>query len=171
MSLGGAQEAAAVAAATRCGATLLSHDDTTVGQVDTSHKYSVKLAEFPTTMAAADACHTHGIATIMGSANVLRGGSHSASVAALDLAKSDHLDILSSDYVLANLLTAAVQLGNAWNDLPCGIATISANPAKTVGLHDRGALKPELRSNIIRFDIQDGIPVLKGTGHCGDQVA
>jgi alpha-D-ribose 1-methylphosphonate 5-triphosphate diphosphatase len=42
----------------------------------------VTVAEFPTTVEAAEACHAHGIATIMGAPNLIRGGSHSGNVAA-----------------------------------------------------------------------------------------
>ena len=87
-------EAATAAAATRYGATLASHDDTTAEQVRTSHGYGITLAEFPTTVEAAHACHAHGIATIMGAPNLIRGGSHSGNVAAQELAHLDRLDIL-----------------------------------------------------------------------------
>ncbi len=66
-------EAATAAAAARYGATLASHDDTTTDQVAASHGHGVTLAEFPTTLAAAEACHAHGIGTIMGAPNLIRG--------------------------------------------------------------------------------------------------
>ena len=131
---GPAHEAATVAAANRLGAVLASHDDTTPAQVATSHAHGVTLAEFPTSVAAADACHAHGIATIMGAPNLIRGGSHSGNVAASDLAARDRLDILSSDYVPASLLLAAVRLGLIWDDLPRGMATVTTAPAQAAGL-------------------------------------
>jgi alpha-D-ribose 1-methylphosphonate 5-triphosphate diphosphatase len=72
---------------------LASHDDTTVEQVATSQSYGVRIAEFPTTLAAAGACHAHGMATIMGAPNLIRGGSHSGNVSAVELAQMDRLDI------------------------------------------------------------------------------
>ncbi|MGB1179310.1 MAG: alpha-D-ribose 1-methylphosphonate 5-triphosphate diphosphatase, partial [Lentibacter algarum] len=57
---GSKHEAATVAAAARLGATLASHDDTTSEQVAASHSYGVTVAEFPTTVAAANACHAKG---------------------------------------------------------------------------------------------------------------
>ncbi|MBL4812488.1 MAG: alpha-D-ribose 1-methylphosphonate 5-triphosphate diphosphatase [Rhodobacteraceae bacterium] len=170
-TLGDRHETATVAAAARYGATLASHDDTTTAQVETSHKHGVKLAEFPTTIEAADACHKHGIKTIMGGPNIVRGGSHSGNVAALDLARADRLDILSSDYVPAGLLMAVVQLGNAWDNLARSIATASANPAQAVGLTDRGKLQPNMRADLIRFAVRSDIPLLNGTWHGGVQVA
>ena len=48
----------------------------------------------------------------MGAPNIVRGGSHSGNVSALELAKADLLDILSSDYVPSSLLTAVFELVN-----------------------------------------------------------
>lgn len=166
-----AHETATVAAARRFGATLASHDDTTVAQVANSHANGVTLAEFPTTLEAAEACHAVGIATILGAPNIVRGASHSGNVAAVDLAQASRLDILSSDYVPASLLMAAVQIGAVWSDLPRGIATVTANPARKVGLEDRGRLETGLRGDVIRFALIEGTPVLKGTWYSGTLVA
>ncbi len=168
--LGAKHEAATVAAAQRLGATLASHDDTTVKQVATSHAHGVKVAEFPTTVDAADACHAHGIATIMGAPNLIRGGSHSGNVSASELASRDRLDILSSDYVPAGLLMAAVQLGDLWGDLARGIRTVTARPAQAVGLTDRGTISPGQRADFIRFAIADGTPILHETWSAGRRV-
>jgi len=168
---GADHEAATVAAAVRLGAALASHDDTTSKQVETSHGYGVTLAEFPTTVEAADACHAHGVATIMGAPNLIRGGSHSGNVAAAELAQRDRLDILSSDYVPSGLLMAAVQLGQIWGDLPRGMATVTSRPASAVGLTDRGSLVAGQRADFIRFGVHDGTPVLKETWSAGTRVS
>ena len=169
--LGRKHEAATVAAAKRLGATLASHDDTTEDQVATSHSYGVRVAEFPTTAVAANACHANGIATIMGAPNLIRGGSHSGNVAAFDLAQMNRLDILSSDYVPAGLLMAAVQLGDIWGNLARGIRTVTATPSQAVGLTDRGTLAIGQRADIIRFAIQDQTPVLQETWSAGKRAA
>lgn len=167
---GSSHEAATVDAAKRLGATLASHDDTTADQVARSQAYGVTLAEFPTTVAAADACHEHGIATIMGAPNLIRGGSHSGNVAAAELARLDRLEILSSDYVPSGLLMAAVQLGDIWGDLPRGMATVTAHPAEAVGLTDRGTLRIGQRADVIRFAVLGGTPVLQETWSAGTRV-
>ena len=169
--LGAKHEAATVAAAKRLGATLASHDDTTADQVRTSHSYGVRMAEFPTTVAAADSCHANGIATIMGAPNLIRGGSHSGNVAAVELAQIDRLDILSSDYVPAGLLMAAVQLGDIWGNLARGMRTVTNAPAQAVGLLDRGVLAIGQRADIIRFDLHDQTPILQETWSAGKRVS
>ncbi len=168
---GDAHEAAAVAVARRLGATLASHDDTTEDQVVTSASYGIRLAEFPTTLEAARACHAYGIRVMMGAPNLIRGGSHSGNVAARELAEAGLLDIVSSDYVPAALLSSAVMLGDLWGDLARGIATVTAAPARAAGLEDRGRLVPGARADLIRFTRSDATPVLRETWVAGRRVA
>lgn len=168
---GDAHEAAAVAVAGRLGAALASHDDTTEDHVATSAGYGIRLAEFPTTVEAARACHAHGIAVMMGAPNLIRGGSHSGNVAARDLAEADLLDIVSSDYVPAALLSAAVLLGDLWGDMARGIATVTRAPADATGLADRGRIAPGARADLIRFGRMGETPVLRETWVQGRRVA
>ena len=168
--LGAAHEAAAVAAAGRLGAALASHDDTTPAQVAASAAHGVALAEFPTTTEAARACRGAGIAVIMGAPNLVRGGSHSGNVAAAELAREGLLDILSSDYVPGALLLGAVRLGEMWGDLARGIATVTAAPARAVGLADRGRIAPGLRADLVRFALRGGVPVTRGVWSAGRRV-
>jgi alpha-D-ribose 1-methylphosphonate 5-triphosphate diphosphatase len=144
-------EAAGVAAARRLGATLASHDDTTAQQVATSARHGAAVAEFPTTLEAAGACRSHGVAVMMGAPNIIRGGSHSGNIAAAALAEAGLLDILSSDYVPAALLTGAMRLARLTGDLPGAMATVTAAPARAVGLADRGRLAPGLRADLVRL--------------------
>ena len=169
--LGPTHEAAAVAAARRYGATLASHDDTTPDQVAVSHAHGVRIAEFPTTLDAAHACHDRDIAVIMGAPNLVRGGSHSGNVAARDLADADRLDILSSDYIPAALLMAAVHLGEVWDDMARGLACVTAAPASRIGLADRGLLAPGRRADVIRFSCRTGEPAIQAVWSAGARVA
>jgi alpha-D-ribose 1-methylphosphonate 5-triphosphate diphosphatase len=100
-----------LARASGLGAVLASHDDSTVEHVALSAAHGIGFAEFPTTLAAARACHGHGIPVMMGAPNILRGASHSGNVAAMELAEQGLLDILSSDYAPSALLMGAMKLG------------------------------------------------------------
>jgi len=164
-------ETAVVAAAKRYGAVLASHDDTTQAHVATSAGHGVRLAEFPTTLVAAQACHAHGIAVMMGAPNLVRGGSHSGNVAAAELAQAGLLDIVSSDYVPAALLQAAVQLGQIWDNLAAGIATVTAAPARAAALHDRGLLQVGLRADLLRVRLLGATPLLQAVWVRGTRVA
>lgn len=168
---GKAHEEATVAAAKRFGAVLASHDDTTADQVATSAGYGIHLAEFPTTVEAAQANHAHGIANIMGGPNLVRGGSHSGNVAAMELAQRGLLDIISSDYVPSSLLLGAVMLGNEWGNMAKGLHTVTAAPAKYTNLEDRGRLQVGLQADLIRFRLTEGVPALRAVWHKGVRAA
>ncbi|MDT8327920.1 MAG: alpha-D-ribose 1-methylphosphonate 5-triphosphate diphosphatase [Roseovarius sp.] len=168
--LGAQHEAGAVKEARRLGAVLASHDDTTADHVATSASNGVDFAEFPTTVEAARACRSHGIAVMMGAPNLIRGGSHSGNVAAAALAKADLLDIISSDYVPSALLLSAFHLAEIWNDLPRAIATVTRTPAQAVRLHDRGILKTGLRGDVLRVRKINQTPLLRGVWSQGNKV-
>ncbi|MEL0436810.1 alpha-D-ribose 1-methylphosphonate 5-triphosphate diphosphatase [Phycobacter sp. K97] len=168
---GDLHEVEAVKAAKRFGAVLASHDDTTEDQVAVSAGHGIRLAEFPTTVEAARACHAHDIQVMMGAPNLIRGGSHSGNVAAQELAELDLLDIVSSDYVPAALLLAAARLGEIWDDMARGIATVTSAPARAVGLEDRGRLEVGKRADLIRFAMRAGVPALQGVYSRGVRVA
>lgn len=166
-----AHEAAAVAAAARFVAVLASHDDTTTDHVARSSDHGIALAEFPTTRDAAQACHTHGIAVMMGAPNLVRGASHSGNVAALDLAQAGLLDIMSSDYVPSALLFSALRLAEIWGDMARAMATVTSAPAQAAGLTDRGVLAAGKRADVIRFRTLGGVPVLQGVWSAGVRIA
>jgi alpha-D-ribose 1-methylphosphonate 5-triphosphate diphosphatase len=133
---------------------LASHDDTTVAHVEQAFAEGATVCEFPTTVAAAQAARDRNMLTIMGGPNVVRGGSHSGNVSAIELAKLGLMDILSSDYVPGSLLSAVVRLTEtAGLTLPQAVALVSRNPAKSIGLHDRGSIGPEMRADLVQMRI------------------
>lgn len=163
--------AATVAYATEVGAILASHDDTTLEDVLESDRLGVTVAEFPTTLEAAEACRAKAQFIVMGAPNIVRGGSHSGNVAAQELARGGLLDILSSDYVPAALLNAAVSLGTLLEDMAAGIRTVTACPADAVGFDDRGRIAPEKRADLVRFAMHDGLPIIKSVWSRGQRIA
>jgi alpha-D-ribose 1-methylphosphonate 5-triphosphate diphosphatase len=167
---GALHQAGAVREARRYGAVLASHDDTTAEQVAISKSHGVDFAEFPTTLEAAEACHAHGIAVMLGAPNLIRGGSHSGNVAASDLAKAGLLDIVSSDYVPSALLLSAFVLARLTNDLPGAVACVTETPARAAGLQDRGQLKAGLRGDVIRVGMAGETPLLRGVWCKGQRV-
>jgi alpha-D-ribose 1-methylphosphonate 5-triphosphate diphosphatase len=133
---------------------LASHDDTTVAHVEQAFAEGATVCEFPTTVAAAQAARDRNMLTIMGGPNVVRGGSHSGNVSAIELAKLGLMDILSSDYVPGSLLSAVVRLTEtAGLTLPQAVALVSRNPAKSIGLPDRGSIAPEMRADLVQMRI------------------
>ena len=163
--------AATVAYATEVGAILASHDDTTLEDVLESDRLGITVAEFPTTLEAAEACRAKAQFIVMGAPNIVRGGSHSGNVAAQELARGGLLDILSSDYVPAALLNAAVSLGTLLEDMAAGIRTVTSCPADAVGFDDRGRIAPEKRADLVRFAMHDGLPIIKSVWSRGQRIA
>ncbi len=159
-----------IAGARQLGAVLASHDDTTVEHVALSAAHGVGLAEFPTTLEAARACHGHGIPVMMGSPNILRGGSHSGNVAAMELAELGLLDILSSDYAPSALLMGAMKLGRESGDLAGAVAMVTGNPARAVGLSDRGEIAVGKRADLVMLREIDGLSVVTGVWSAGRKV-
>lgn len=155
------------------GITVASHDDATLDHVEEAKGYGVRLAEFPTSLEAADASHQAGMSVLMGAPNVVRGKSHSGNIAARDLASRGVLDVLSSDYVPLSLLHAPFVLADDFDgiSLPQALAMVTSTPARTVGLDDRGRIKPGLRADLVRVRRDDGVPVVRSVWREGRRVA
>jgi alpha-D-ribose 1-methylphosphonate 5-triphosphate diphosphatase len=155
------------------GITVASHDDATLEHVDESIGYGIRLAEFPTSFEAAEASHRAGLSVLMGAPNIVRGKSHSGNIAARDLAERGVLDVLSSDYVPFSLIHAPFILADEVDsiDLPQAIAMVTATPARTVGLEDRGRIAVGLRADIARVRRPEGIPVVRSVWREGRRVA
>ncbi len=130
------------------------------------------MSEFPTTMAAARRAREQGLATVAGAPNVVRGGSHSGNVAALDLAREGVLDALSSDYVPSSLLQAAWRLREDAGYSPSeAVALVSSRPARACGLHDRGEIHPGLRGDLVRVVNLGNVPAVREVWRAGRRVA
>ncbi len=152
--------------------TLASHDDTTVDHVKEAAAAGISISEFPTTTEAAAAAHAHAMTIVMGAPNIILGGSHSGNVSALDLAKSGHLDALSSDYVPVSLLHAVFrlvdQIGIA---LPDAVAKVTKNPSAMGRFTDRGEISIGKRADLVRVRKVGDTPSVMSVWREGERVA
>ena len=108
----------------------------------------------------------------MGAPNLMRGGSYSGNASAAEIAEAGLLDAFASDYVPRSMIEAAFRLTQApfnWS-LPKAIATVTANPAESVGLADRGQIEEGRRADFVRVKIQDGRPLVRGVWVAGERV-
>lgn len=154
------------------GIILASHDDATIDHVREAQEQGVKIAEFPTTQIAAKASKEAGMSVLMGGPNVVRGASHSGNVSARELAELGHLDIISSDYIPASMMQAAFALANVSEtiSLPDAIRFVSTNPAKAVGLVDRGEIIEGKRADLVRVQLIDDIPIIRTVWREGQRI-
>ncbi len=148
---------------------LASHDDCTEAEVADNAADGIGISEFPVSLAAACAARARGMRVIAGAPNIVRGGSHSGNVAAAELVRAGAVDALASDYVPASLVEAAFLVEGM--TLPAAVAMVTAAPAAMARLADRGALTPELRGDVARVRVHEGIPVVRAVWRAGERVA
>ena len=162
----------AIAVASEKNIPLASHDDTTEEDVLNAVEAGVCVAEFPTTIEAAQKAHENGLTTIMGAPNAVRGQSHSGNISTALLAEKNLLDGLSSDYVPTSLLQAVFGLSESLKiSLPQTVAMVSANIADVVGFNDRGELQPGKRADMVRVRLHHQMPVIQQVFKKGLQIA
>lgn len=132
-----------------------SHDDTTAEGRALWRKRGVRVAEFPETQEAAEAAAAAGDHVVLGSPNVVRGGSHNGNVSALDLISMGIGGALASDYHYPSPRRAAFMLADT-GVLPLAQAwhLVSAGPAAVLGLSDRGVIATGKRADLLVLDAQ-----------------
>ncbi|HEX3512881.1 MAG TPA: alpha-D-ribose 1-methylphosphonate 5-triphosphate diphosphatase [Trebonia sp.] len=169
--------------ASQRGITLATHDDATEDHVAESVALGARIAEFPTTAVAASTAEKDGQLIVMGAPNIVRGGSQSGNVAAAELLELGLLHILSSDYVPSSPLQAVFQLSaDGTLGLADGARLVSANPARAVGLDDRGEIAIGKRADLVRVRPHDlppterhprgeRVPVVRGVYRQGTRVS
>lgn len=158
--------------AQQLGVKLASHDDATREHVEEALADGVSIAEFPTTSEAAEAAHANGLAVLMGAPNVVRGGSHSGNISAVQVAANGHLDVLSSDYVPSSLLSAVFAMPEKVEgvQLSDAIRLVTLNPANAAGLDDRGAIAIGRRADLVQVAQHGGQPVVRRVWREGQRV-
>lgn len=131
---------------------LAAHDDETPDHIAEAVLLGCTIAEFPVTTVAARLSRERNMQIAMGAPNFVRGKSSSGNLSAREAADRDLLDILASDYIPLSMIRSAFMLTEApfhWS-LPRAIATVTANPARSAGLDDRGRIAPGLRADLVR---------------------
>jgi alpha-D-ribose 1-methylphosphonate 5-triphosphate diphosphatase len=133
--------------------TLLSHDDDCIEKLDGLLDLGIQLSEFPLDLEVAKYAVSKGIATGMGAPNIVRGGSQSGNIAAIELVKEDVCKYLCSDYHPTSMLQAVYRMKQDANlDLARGFSMVTSTPASYANLDDRGVIKMGKRADIIVID-------------------
>jgi alpha-D-ribose 1-methylphosphonate 5-triphosphate diphosphatase len=139
------------AAARAAGIPMASHDDESVESRAAFREMGARISDFPMNEATARAATEAGDWVVMGSPNVVRGGSHMGWASAATMVESGLCQILTSDYFYPALLRAAFILAERAGPEGLGVAwdLISANPAAAAGLTDRGRIEPGRRADLV----------------------
>jgi alpha-D-ribose 1-methylphosphonate 5-triphosphate diphosphatase len=153
------------------GTVLASHDDRTEEEVAENHRDGIRISEFPVAMEAACAAKRCGMKVIAGAPNIVRGGSHSGNVAAIEMVRENAVDALASDYVPASLIEAAFGCTREPGiSLPQAVALVTDRPARIAALRDRGRIQPGLRADLVRVRLHDGLPIVRQVWRAGERV-
>jgi alpha-D-ribose 1-methylphosphonate 5-triphosphate diphosphatase len=151
---------------------LASHDDNTAEDIAENVADGIGISEFPVSMLAATEARANGMLIIAGAPNIVRGGSHSGNVAAVDLVRRGAVDAFASDYVPSSLIEAAfAAVGEAGISLAEGVALVTDRPARMAGLPDRGRIEPGLRADLVRLREHEGMPVVRMAWRGGERVS
>jgi alpha-D-ribose 1-methylphosphonate 5-triphosphate diphosphatase len=138
-------------------APMLSHDDS---QVETRAHYrqlGATVAEFPMHDRVFLAARDTGDPIVLGAPNAMRGGSHLGSPGAAQMIARGLCDILASDYFYPAMLGAMVRLyADRVAPLPALWNLVSLNPARAMGLTDRGRIAPGQRADLLLLDWPEG---------------
>lgn len=168
-----ANRAAVVALARERSIPLATHDDATLEHVAQAIDEGAVLAEFPTTLEAARASHEAGLHVLMGTPNVMLGGSQSGNIGAMDLALAGLVDIFSSDYVPQSLIHGPFAIAAATGrPLHETMRTVTSTPAAAIGLlHDRGSIEIGKRADLVFVDASEPYVRIAGVVSNGVRVA
>ena len=135
---------------------LASHDDDTPEARAAYRALGCTMCEFPADHATANAARQAGEDIILGSPNILRGGSHCGRVGAGEMIRQGLCSILCSDYYYPAVLVAPFILAvNKVAPFAAAWDLVSSAPARAAKLHDRGTLSEGKRADLLIIDDTD----------------
>jgi alpha-D-ribose 1-methylphosphonate 5-triphosphate diphosphatase len=134
----------------KMGLPMASHDDELIETRIAYTARGAQICEFPVTDEVGVYARAQGDAIVMGSPNVVRGGSHLGWTSAAESAERGICSVLTSDYYYPCLLEAPFVLAARGKmDLAQAWALVSANPAAAAHLTDRGVIAPGKRADLV----------------------
>lgn len=138
-------------------APMLSHDDSQAETRIYYRRLGATVAEFPMHDRVFLAARHAGDAIVLGAPNAMRGGSHLGSPGAAEMIARGLCDILASDYFYPAMLGAMVRLhADRVAPLPALWKLVSLNPARAMGLTDRGRIAAGQRADLLLLDWPEG---------------
>ena len=144
------------------GITVASHDDDCEKKLALNKRIGVEISEFPTSLEVAKSAKEQGFHTVVGSANILRGCSHSGNMSAAEAVLEDCADILCSDYYPAAILQSIFHMHIKQNvPLPEMVNKATLNPARALKIDkDYGSIDAGKKADILIVELLDSYPVI-----------
>ena len=144
------------------GIAVASHDDDTKEKLSFNAEIGVDISEFPVTLDAARFAKSRDFYTVVGSANIMRGSSHTGNLSAAEAILEDCADIVCSDYYPAAILESVFYMHKKYDiPLPQMVNKVTLNPAKAIGTNkDYGSIEPGKRADLLIVETLDGYPVI-----------
>ncbi len=153
------------------GIPLASHDDDCVERLDLLEGWYGTICEFPITLEVAEEAKNRGFYVVMGAPNILNGASTNGNLSAEMAALAGVVDILCSDYYPPSLLHSVFTLAQMGLGMPRAVNMVSLNPAKALGLADRGSIEVGKRADVLIVgESADGVPDVKSVYVAGNLV-
>lgn len=148
-----------------------SHDDDSAERVATMNDIGADISEFPINLEAAKAAKAANMSTVFGAPNILRGGSQSGSMKAIEAIQNGVADCLCADYSPASLIVSVFKLPQLLDmSLVDAIKLVTLNPARAAKLDDRGELAVGKRADLIGVGQPAGLPQVTHTWRGGHLV-
>ncbi|MDR1321414.1 MAG: alpha-D-ribose 1-methylphosphonate 5-triphosphate diphosphatase [Gracilibacteraceae bacterium] len=144
------------------GIPVASHDDDTPEKLWKNLGIGVDISEFPVNLETAKAAKKLGFYTVVGSANILRGGSHSGNLSAAEAVLADCADIICSDYYPAAILHSIFYMYEKHGvPLPRMVNMTTLNPARAMRTDkDYGSIETGKKADLLIVGLTDGCPVV-----------
>jgi alpha-D-ribose 1-methylphosphonate 5-triphosphate diphosphatase len=144
------------------GIAVASHDDDSPQKLALNKDIGVDISEFPVSLATAKAAEQYGFYTVVGAANILRGGSHAGNMSAAEAVLEDCAAILCSDYFPAAILHGLFHMHLKYAaPLPQMVNRATLNPAKAMRIDkDYGSIEIGKKADLLIVEVLDGYPVI-----------
>ena len=153
------------------GLTIALHDVDMPERTELMREWNITIAEFPINMETAKRATAEGFITVMGAPNVVRGGSQSGNMSAMDAIRENACAALCSDYTPAAMLPALFRVvKDGVLPLHEAVKLVSTNPARGIGMPDRGIIRVGNIADLIAVDMINENPLVTNVWRHGRNV-
>ena len=144
------------------GIAVASHDDDTEQKMALNKEIGVDISEFPISLDAARHAKNHGLYTVVGAPNIIRGNSHSGNMSAAEAILQGNADIICSDYYPATMLESVFLMREKYDlSLTDMVNKVTLNPAKAARIDaDYGSVEIGKKADLLIVEVLDGYPVV-----------